>query len=181
MHNDFRDCVLPILNSISNISKRQRFLEFCGKEYKLINFLDLFYTKLSSNPFLFSIIILLGFPYIIFFLRHLCEQHIAHLIPELADKLGMTKNFSAIILVSFAVSFNNFLYIIHSEDTDHGIECLESAFILFSLFVTFSFVIPCCVLRSVEINVRIKKFDFLKEIIMILISLIFICSYSLLG
>jgi hypothetical protein len=181
MHKDFRDCVLPILDSISNNAKRRRFLEFCGHEYKLLNFLHLYYTNLNSNPYLFYLIILIGLPYIIFFLRHLCEQHIAHLIPELAEKLGMTKNLSAIILISFAISFNNFLYVIHSEETDHGIECLESAFILLCLFLSMALVIPCCVLRSSEVKVRIKKVDFLKEVVMILIALLFILSYSILG
>ena len=181
MHKDFRDCVLPILNSIHNQSKKRRFLEFCGHEYKLLNFLNFFYINLNSNPYIFCLIILIALPYTIFFLRHLCEQHIAHLIPELGDRLGMTKNLSAIILVSFAISFNNFLYIFHSEDTDHGIECLESAFILVCLLLSVTLVIPCCVLRSSELKIRVFKFDFLKEILMILIALIFIFSYSILG
>ena len=181
MRDNFSDCTLKILSSISNVSERIRFVEFCGKEYQLIDILTFYYLKLEGNPYIFGLILMIVVPYVFFFLRHLCEQHIAHLIPELADKLGMSKNLSAIILTSIAISFNNFLYIFHSEDTDHGIECLESGFILLNLFISLTLVIPFCIIRSSEVKIRVEEFDFLKEVILILVGLIFMAFYSFLG
>ena len=181
MEDNFQSCTISILNTISNRSQRTRFFGTCGQEYKLLNFLRLYYENLNSNPYLFGLLLLVGLPYLLYFLRHLCEQHIAHLIPELACKLGMNTNLSAVILVSFVISFNNFLYIFHSEETDHRIECLESGFILISVFVSITCVIPFCILRSSELKIRVKNLSMIIELGMIFLALIYICFYSFLG
>ena len=103
------------------------------------------------------------------------------MIPELGDKLGMSKYLSATILVPLVVSFNNFLYILHSEDTDHGIDCLETGSILMSLFISVTLVVPLCALRSNQLKYKLQKKPFFLEMIMIVVALLFILLYALLG
>lgn len=181
MEDSFESCTIAVLNTISNLSRRTRFYTKCGAEYKIINFLGVYYQTLGASPILFGLVLLVGVPYLLFFLKHLCEQHIAHLIPELANKMGMNKHLSAVILVSFVISFNNFLYIFHSEETDHKVECLESGFILFSVFVSIACVLPLCVLRSSEVKVRVNKANMNVELGMIFLALAYICLYAFLG
>lgn len=178
---NFKICSFDNFNKLILEKDKIDFINLCGREYKIINFLKLFYVNSREDIFLFVLINALIFPYIIFLLKHLCEQHLAHLVPIIGQSLSMGKQMSSIILVALIVTYNNLFYIVTSDQTDHGYDYLETGFILYTCFIGLTVTFPICIIRSKNFNIYLNDIDFLREIIMIFIALSIIFFYACIG
>ena len=181
--DNFMNCTLALLNKAKATSPTAlyNFINNCGKEYQVINMLRLYIHDFKECPAPIAILISIALVYLVLYIVHLCQQHLAPLIPILGERLAMGNQLTAVVLVPLAVSVNNAFYILTSHNTDHHVEYLETGSILFSLVLSLSLVLSGAILRSKAHSFKVPKLHLVKEICVSLFVVVYIIVTGVVG
>lgn len=181
--DNFMNCTLYLLNKAkaAGATPLNTFIVDCGKEYQVINMLRLYIFQFKECPAPIAILISIILAYLVLYIVHLCQQHLAPLIPILGERLAMGNQLTAVVLVPLAISVNNAFYILTSHRTDHHEEYLETGSILFSLVLSLSLVLSGAILRSKAHSIKVPKLHLVKEICISLFVVLYIIVTAVIG
>lgn len=123
--------------------------ETCGEQVALLNFYNLYFCMLGSNPYIF-LAILICFVMIIFrYIGHAVEEYIAEGITEINKSLGLSESLAAVTLIAFAGGAGELITTMVAGDMEGGISYNIGHIFGSGLFIA-SVLLPLCglVLKS---------------------------------
>jgi Ca2+/Na+ antiporter len=153
--------------------------ETCSESVALLNFYNLFFCTLDSNPYIFLAILFIFIILIFRYIGTIVEDYIAEGVTEMSKAMGLSESLAAVTLIAFAGGAGELITSLVAGDTEGGISYNIGHIFGSGLFIA-AVLLPICGLM-LDIDLIYSKTIIFRDVGFYILTILVILAIAMYG